>query len=147
GLAAWATKVWSGSPLALLPLAVRYSYGLAPLGFGMWLAHYGFHFLTGLFTVIPVTQSALASLGVPFGEPLWRLTGIPVNIVQPLEVGCLMLGLAGSLILTHHLAEEDSPDHLRRAFAPWAAVCILLCSAALWLILQPMAMRGTFLTG
>jgi hypothetical protein len=114
----------------------------------MWLAHYGFHFLTGLLTVIPVTQSALAGLGVPFfGEPLWRLTGIPVNIVQPLEVGFLLLGLAGSLIVTHHLAEEDSPGRLRRVFAPWAAVCILLCCAALWLILQPMEMRGTFLTG
>ena len=44
---------------------VRYTYGLAPLGFGMWLAHYGFHFLTGLYTIIPVTQSALASLGWP----------------------------------------------------------------------------------
>jgi hypothetical protein len=148
GLAAWAAKVWSGSGMALLPLAVRYSYGLVPLGFGMWLAHYGFHFLTGLYTLIPVAQSALAGLGLPLlGEPLWRLTGIPVTIVQPLELGLLVLGLAGSLILTHRLAEEDSPEHLHRAFTPWAAVCILVWCAALWLILQPMDMRGTFLAG
>ena len=57
--------MWSGSQRALLPLVVRYTYGLVPIGFGMWLAHYGFHFLTGLYTVIPVTQSALASLGWP----------------------------------------------------------------------------------
>jgi hypothetical protein len=148
GLAAWATKVWSGRSMGMLPLAVRYSYGLVPLGFGMWLAHYGFHFLTGLYTLIPVTQSAVASLGLPLlGEPRWRLTGIPVSIVQPLELGFLVLGLAGSLILTHRFAEEDSPGHLSRAFAPWAMVCILVWCAALWLILQPMDMRGTFLAG
>ena len=148
GLAAWATKAWSGSSMALLPLAVRYSYGLVPLGFGMWLAHYGFHFLTGLYTLIPVAQNALASLGLPLiGEPRWGLTGIPVNIVQPLELGFLILGLAGSLIVTHRLAEEDSPGEPHRAFAPWAAVCILVWCAALWLILQPMDMRGTFLAG
>jgi hypothetical protein len=148
GLAAWAAKVRTSSGLALLPMAVRYSYGLVPLGFGVWLAHYGFHFLTGLYTLIPVVQSAVAGLGLPLlGEPRWRLTGISANVVQPLEVGFLVLGLAGSLILTHHLAEEDSPGDSRRAFAPWAAVCILVWCAALWLILQPMDMRGTFLAG
>ncbi len=77
GLAAWLTRAWAGSQRALLPLMVRYTYGLVPLGFGMWLAHYGFHFLTGLYTIIPVTQSALASLGWPIlGEPRWTLTGL-----------------------------------------------------------------------
>ena len=37
----------AGNRRALLPLMVRYTYGLVPMGFGMWLAHYGFHFLTG----------------------------------------------------------------------------------------------------
>ena len=34
-------------------MATRFSYSLVPLGFGMWLAHYGFHFLTSYATVIP----------------------------------------------------------------------------------------------
>ena len=50
GLAAWLTRAWGGVRRALLPLVVRYTYGLVPLGFGMWLAHYCFHFLTGLYT-------------------------------------------------------------------------------------------------
>ncbi len=49
--------------LRSVPLAVRYSYTLVPLGFGMWLAHYGFHFFTGILTIVPVTQTALANLG------------------------------------------------------------------------------------
>jgi hypothetical protein len=148
GIAAWAAKTWSGTQRKLLPLAVRYSYGLAPLGFGMWLAHYGYHLLTGLLTVIPVFQSAATRAGFPLSsEPLWRLTGLPVRIVQPLEVGTLVFALAASLILTHRLAEEDSPDNVRPMFAPWAAVAVVIWCSAIWLVLQPMDMRGTFMLG
>jgi hypothetical protein len=90
----------------------------------------------------------VASLGRPFlGEPLWTLTGIPGRFVQPLELGFLVLGLAGSLLVTHRLAEDDAEAGARpvRAFIPWAAVCLLLWVAAVWLILQPMEMRATFM--
>jgi ferredoxin len=148
GAAAWWTRTWAGVKRAFLPLVVRYSYGLVPLGFGMWLAHYGFHFLTGLYTIIPVTQNAFASLGWPLlGEPRWTLTGIPANVVQVIEIGFLVLGFAGSLSVTHGLAEEDSPDHPLRAFIPWALLCAVLLSLSLWLIFQPMEMRATFMSG
>ena len=137
GLAAWLTRVWAGSRRALLPLAVRYTYGLVPLGFGMWLAHYCFHFLTGLYTLIPVTQNAVASLGWPFlGEPRWNLTGLPANVVQVVEIGFLVLGFAGSLAVTYGLAEDDSPHRPLRAFLPWAAVCLILWFASMWLIVS-----------
>jgi hypothetical protein len=146
GVAAWLARAATGLRQDLVPLAVRYAYGLVPLGFGTWLAHYGFHFLTGLYTIIPVTQSALASVGWPLlGEPRWRLTGLPLYAVQPLELGFLILGLAGSLMIVHSLSEEDSPSHPMRAFVPWAVVCVALCAVAVWLMLQPMEMRGTFM--
>jgi hypothetical protein len=114
----------------------------------MWLAHYGFHFLTGLYTVIPVTQNALASVGWPIlGEPRWTLTGLPSNIVQVVELGFLALGFAGSLLVIHSLAVEDSPERSLRAFVPWAAVSTLLWIASMWLIFQPMEMRATFMNG
>lgn len=148
GLAAQIMKSLTRSPLPLLSLAVRYAYGLVPLGFGMWLAHYSFHLLTGLLTIVPVLQSALADAGIPLlGEPLWRLTGVPVTIVQPIQIGVLMLGLTGAMIWTHTLAEEDAPHRTWRAFGPWAAVNALVWCAAIWLVLQPMDMRGTFLAG
>jgi hypothetical protein len=148
GVAAWCTRIWAGSQTALLPLMVRYAYGLVPIGFGMWLAHYGFHFLTGMYTVIPVTQSALANLGWPvFGEPRWTLTGLPPNIVQVIEIGFLILGFAGSLAVTHALAEEDSPGSPLKAFVPWAIVCLVLWMASMWLIFQPMEMRATLMSG
>lgn len=148
GAAAWWGRAGAGVKRAFVPLVVRYSYGLVPIGFGMWLAHYGFHFLTGLYTIIPVTQNAFASLGWPLlGEPRWTLTGIPANAVQVIEIGFLVLGFAGSLSVTHGLAEEDSPDHPLRAFIPWALVCAVLLSSSLWLIFQPMEMRATLMSG
>jgi hypothetical protein len=114
----------------------------------MWLAHYGFHFLTGLYTIVPVTQSAAADLGLSFlGDPRWTLVGIPKYVVEPLEFGFLMLGMAGSLLIAWRLAEEDSAEHPIRVFMPWAIVCLLLLLASAWLIMQPMDMRATMMAG
>jgi len=144
GLAAWLTRRSGVRTPAMLPLVVRYSYGLAPLGFGVWLAHYGFHFLSGLFVFVPVLQSAAASLGAAFlGEPRWELGGLPFHIVQPVGLGFLALGLIGSLMVTYRLAQEDCPEGPLKAFAPWAGLCILLWLSAMWLMSQPMEMRGT----
>ena len=148
GLAAWTSRAWAGVKIGLLPFALRYTYSLAPLGFGMWLAHYGFHFLTGLYTIIPVTQNAFADLGWPiFGTPNWALVGIPLYMVEPIEFGFLLLGMAGSLIVLWRFAEEDCADHPVRLFVPWAVVCFLLLLAALWLVTQPMDMRATMMAG
>jgi len=148
GLAAWMTRALRGSQRPLVPLAVRYSYAMVPLGFGIWLAHYGFHFLTGLLTFIPVTQSAVADLGHRWlGTPLWTWTGIPVRSVQPIELGFLLLGFVGSLVVTHRLAMEDCVERPMRAFVPWASACAVIWAASVWLMFQPMEMRATFLGG
>ena len=144
GFASWLTVRTGGSNRALVPLAIRYSYALVPLGFGMWLAHYGFHFLTGLWTFIPVTQSALISIGIPWlGKPLWTLRGVSAPVVQVIEMGFLILGFAGSLVITHGLAEEDAPQRPMRAFLPWASVWLIVWLASMWLMFQPMEMRAT----
>ena len=148
GGAAWLTRVRGYSRRGVLPLAVRYSYGLVPLGVGMWLAHYGFHFLTGFLAVAPLVQSTLASLGFPIlGEPQWTLTGMPKSLVLPMEMGFLFLGLLGSLTVSYRLAEEDAPEQPYAALVPWAVVSVILWIGAMWLITQPMDMRGTFVSG
>jgi hypothetical protein len=148
GLAAWWTRVWAGGQRALMPLMLRYTYGLVPLGFGMWLAHYNFHFLSGLCAIIPVTQSAAASLGIHFlGVPRWTLRGLPSNVVQVGQIGFLLLGFAASLAIIYALAEDDSPQKPARAFVPWATVCIVLWAASMWLIYQPMEMRAMLMSG
>jgi ferredoxin len=148
GGAAWIARTWAGLRGNWLSLVVRYSYSIAPLGFGMWLAHYGYHFFTGLYTIVPVTQNALMDLGWPIlGTPRWTMVGLPKTIVEPLEFGFLMLGLAGSLMIAWRLAEDDSENHTVRAFTPWAVVCGILFAASVWLMLQPMDMRATMMAG
>jgi ferredoxin len=145
GGAAWITQRLRATSRGLIPVMVRYSYALVPLGFGMWLAHYGFHFLSGLFTIVPVTQSAAASVGLSLGHPHWLWVGVPTRFVQPVQLGFLFLGFFGSLLVTRRLADEDCPEHPMRAFVPWAAVCLIIWLAAVWLIFQPMEMRATML--
>ena len=81
------------------------------------------------------------------GQPALDLTGIPVRFVQPLQLCFIGLGLAGSLLVAYRLAKDDSPEHPVRIFFPWAVVCLLLCVTAVWLLLQPMEMRATLMTG
>lgn len=146
GAAGWLTISWGGGQKKLLPTIVKYAYALAPLGFGVWLAHYSFHFLTGLYTFIPVIQSALAQAGWPvLGQPDWHQVGLPERTVYPVELGLLGLGWLGSLLLAYRLAEEETAAHPIRVFILWASLCTFLWATALWLLSQPMEMRGTFL--
>lgn len=145
GAAAWLTRVWGRSTKPLLTVAVRYAYSMVPLGFGIWLAHFGFHFLTGLYTVIPVTQSAVADLGwAILGEPRWGLPGLAPDVVQLFEFGFITLGLLGSLLVSYAIAatEEIRPG---RVFMVWASLSLIVAVGAFWLMLQPMEMRAVAL--
>lgn len=146
GVASWITRVWSGSQRPLLWLAVRYSYSLVPIGFGIWLAHYSFHLLTGLYTFIPVTQSAFADFGwALLGQPHWSLPGLAPNVVQLFEFGFVTLGLLGSLLVSYSIAVTEEMVHPVRVFIPWATLSLLMAGAAFWLLSQPMEMRAVVL--
>jgi polyferredoxin len=150
GTAAAVTRMLATVPaVPLRRVLVSYAYGLVPLGFGLWLAHYGFHLLTGGLTVIPVTQSAAIDLlgGPALGEPLWRWAGLQPGTVLPIQLGCLMLGAAGSMCVMHLISLRDYPQRSSRATVPWAVVVVLLAATAIWVLFQPMEMRGTGLGG
>ena len=132
-----------------LDVVTRYSYALVPLGFGVWLAHYGFHLLTGVLTLIPVTQSAVLDLiGWPaLGTPLWQLTGMRPGLVFPIEVGVIVMGAGGSLVLAYLISERDYLERRVIATIPWAVVTIAITVAALWITSQPMDMRAVAFPG
>ena len=148
GAAAVARKA-AGLKEAVLPIVNRFARSLVPVGFGVWLAHYGFHFFTGFLTVIPVTQNAVEqAVGRSlFGEPMWQLGGLPESVVFPMEIGFLVLGLVGSWLVAWAIARELAPGRTGAAFAPWAVVHLVLFVSAVWIMTQPMDMRGTFLGG
>jgi hypothetical protein len=170
--------VHSGDPTLSRPLRawmIRYAYALVPLGFGVWLAHYTFHLLTGFWTFVPVLQSFASDVTgtlLLLGTPRWDLGPLlPAGWLYPLELGFLGLGWFGSLLVAYRLAArdsarqqdgaahqrsetqpgnrhgEDSADQTLRILAPWAVLLTLLFAAAIWLMGQPMEMRGTFLVG
>src|SRR5262249_2405025 len=56
GGAAGLSRRWGRLQAGTLEVATRYAYALMPLGFGMWLAPYGFHFLASYDTAMPVAQ-------------------------------------------------------------------------------------------
>jgi hypothetical protein len=129
--------------------AVAYAFALVPLGLGVWLAHYGFHFFTGLLTIVPVTQSAAIDLlgRAALGEPLWRLAGMPPGSVYPIELGFVLLGAAGSIGLVQATSLRDHPARAAAASAPWIGVIMLLAATAVWILNQPMDMRGLGVAG
>jgi cytochrome c oxidase assembly factor CtaG/polyferredoxin len=141
GCATMLSRCWGGLEARPLEVATRFAYTLVPLGFGMWLAHYGFHFVTGYDAVVPVTQRFAADLGfTSLGVPEWsRACCRPQPPwLLPMEILFLDVGLLLSLYAGYRMAPS------LRALVPWALLMVLLFAVGIWLLFQPMQMRGTF---
>jgi cytochrome c oxidase assembly factor CtaG/polyferredoxin len=125
--------------------ATRFSYALVPLGFAMWLSHYSFHLLTSFPTVIPAAQRFVGGLGWHvLGRPEWSDSCCrPVAEWLPrFEIVCLDLGLLLSLYSGYRIAGGRTAASWR-AFIPWVILIVLLFATGVWIVLQPMQMRGT----
>ncbi len=129
---------------SVLHNALTYSYCLIPLGFGMWLAHYSFHFLTSFGTLWPAGQRFLADMGYALlGEPDWiAACCIPVSAaLLRLEILFLELGMLLSLYSGHRITQ--SAKYPMRAYVPWGVLIVVLFAVGVWILFQPMEMRGT----
>ena len=84
------------------------------------------------------------SLDHPTGQPpvaaLWRIG------CRAWRFSSLDLGLLLSLYTGYRIALTQSPrlSQALWALAPWALLQILLFAPGIWLVFQPMEMRGTF---
>ncbi|HTU16535.1 MAG TPA: hypothetical protein VMG10_00605, partial [Gemmataceae bacterium] len=148
GAAAAVSRRWGRRAACWRETATRYSFALVPLGFAMWLSHYSFHLLTSFDTVVPVTQRFTADLGwTVLGEPQW-LAGCCRTVggwLPRLEILFLDLGLLLSLYTGYRmaLAETSRFGQAIKVLLPWALLMVLLFLAGVWIVLQPMQMRGT----
>ena len=149
GAAAWSRLAEPRPRPPLRQVAASYAYALVPVGFGVWLAHYGFHLLTGALTVVPVTQSAVADLAghAWLGTPWWGAVGMRPGAVLPIQLGLVLLGAMGSVAVAAGIVERRTGRLSLPALAPWAALVIALALAAAWIFMMPMDMRGTRLAG
>jgi hypothetical protein len=138
GLSRWWGRLQDGT----LTIATHYAYALVPLGMGMWLAHYSYHFLTSFDTVVPVVQRFALDLGLTgLGPPAWEFACCrpPTTWLLPLELVFLDVGLLFSLYTGYRLAPTV------RALVPWALLQLLLFVLGVWILFQPMQMRGTLM--
>jgi polyferredoxin len=142
--AATVTQRLAGEPGGLRPIAIPYVYALVPLGFSVWLAHYGFHLLTGILTIVPVAQSASIDLwqAAVLGAPKWTWAGMRSGSVWPIQVGFVLLGAAGSISLVWATSLRDYPRRPGHAAVAWVVLVAALAVLALWILAQPMDMRG-----
>lgn len=134
---------------ALRATVLAYAYALIPIGLGIWVAHYGFHLLTGALTIVPVVQSATVDAfgHALLGGPFWGWVGLQPGAVFPIQLGCVVLGAAGSMAMVQAISQRDQPSKPLLASAPWLAVIVLLTTTALWILSQPMEMRAVRFLG
>jgi cytochrome c oxidase assembly factor CtaG len=142
----WLARKGPGSDEAA-SLARRLAMALAPLGIAMWTAHLLFHLAAGMGSGWPVVQRVLGDLGMPGGAPDWSMAHVMGPLGDDwiiLQILLLDLGLLSSLYLGWRIAQPVFPGAQAAmvALLPWVATASLLFSVGIWLLFQPMEMRG-----
>ena len=134
----------------------RGALALLPLGVAMWIVHYQFHFLTSWASILPVSHRALldisgGSLEPWLGTPDWAFAccaPVPDWLLH-LEVVLLNVGFIVSWAIGISFARAALPG-MRTAGLVTRVLPLLLLQCALlawgiWIVMQPMQMRGTLL--
>jgi hypothetical protein len=151
GVASWLSRALGNINISATQLATRFALAFVPIGFAMWLAHYSFHFFTSYESIVPVSQRFAGDLGLAaFGTPEWSCAcckpvtdGLLIFELLALDVGLLV-----SLYAAWRIALRDAKSRWQacRISLPWAGLALLLFAVGVWIVFQPMEMRGT-LTG
>jgi cytochrome c oxidase assembly factor CtaG len=147
GSCVWLARIFSRIPAGWRASISTFAPAFVPLGFSMWLIHFSYHLLVGGQTALPVIQRAATDLGLPiFGEPDWSLSSRMPSFdwLTSLELLLLDLGLLFTLYIAWRLASRFRLSFARTLglHAPWAALAFVLYSVGVWIIFQPMQMRG-----
>ena len=131
-----------------LEVAAHYAYCLVPLGAGIWSAHMSLHFFTSFGSLLPAAQRFTEELGLEvLGMPDWTMACCrPVGewLIR-LEIVLLDMGLLLSLYTAYAISRglTQRPILALKALGPWALLIVLLYVAGIWIVFQPMQMRGT----
>jgi cytochrome c oxidase assembly factor CtaG len=146
-LCALAGRVFARERLQWATLISRFAPTLIPLGASMWCAHFGFHLATGVATAVPVVQRVASAAGTSFlGSPDWgaACAAPPAGWLLQLEILVLDAGLLLTLYCAWRVA-KSLVYRVRPALAlmlPWAGFAVALYAVGVWILFQPMQMRG-----
>jgi hypothetical protein len=150
-VARWSDRA-AGCHVGWMANARRFAPALAPLGLGMWLAHYSFHLFTSG-DAIRVAASRFISdwTGSGFAVGAAACSCCDASLVPwllPLELLYLNFGLCVSLYAIYRVARNDMPSsRWIGGAAPWVLFVVTFFACCVWVILQPMQMRGVSLPG
>ena len=145
-------KILSGRHIRWRESVSTFAQAFVPLGFSMWLAHFSYHLVNGALTAVPVIQRAAKSAGLSIlGKPDWSLSASMSSFDWLPSVQLLVLGL-GFLFTLYVAWRVARGVHLQFArtvglVAPWAVLALVLYSAGVWIVFQPMQMRGMMMDG
>jgi ferredoxin len=143
---------------ALRDTFAAFAPAFIPIGLGIWLAHYGFHFIIGARTIVPAFQTFLIEngLGWPGLQPDYSVSSL-LSIEQFAIVQVVMLvgGYLASMLTARAIAVQRfgklgksarrNAARAQAAFIVYAVLFLLIMFAALWVFDQPMEMRGSLL--
>ncbi|HEY2882229.1 MAG TPA: cytochrome c oxidase assembly protein [Pirellulales bacterium] len=155
-ISAAAVSRWLGTATGKLSETVcRFAWSLVPLGFAMWMAHFLFHFATSCETIVPVSQRFFADYGLAnLGAPNWTCACCrpAADWLLRLEILLLDVGFLASLYCVWRICVIDnSADRcasrsvwrVLKPAIPWAILLTFLFALGIWILFQPMQMRGT----
>jgi cytochrome c oxidase assembly factor CtaG len=130
-------------------LTASFGLALVPIGFAMWAAHFAYHLAAGWLTAMPVLERSWADLLQSSAPVDWSLSSYALipSWLTPLQI----LFLDAGLLLTLYIAWRISQRYARgiasrlRLAGPWGALACALYLAGIWILFQPMQMRGTMM--
>lgn len=139
------TLTRTANRLSLRDTASAFAPALVPVGLGIWAAHYGFHFLVGAFTIVPVFQNFLLDHGITIlGTPDWLLGGEPnLEWVALLQIAMLVGGFGTAILVAERTATRLYRRDSFIGLIPWALLLLIITALAFLIFTQPMEMRGT----
>jgi hypothetical protein len=113
----------------------------------MWLIHFSYHLFSSGQTALPVIQRAAMDVGITvLGAPNWLLSSTMPSLdwLPSFELLLLDLGLLLTLYISWRIASGFRFNFVQtlRLNAPWAALAVALYLIGVWIIFQPMQMRG-----
>ena len=143
-LLALTSRRLAGVRLSLGESVARFAPGLVPVGLSMWLAHFAYHFVTGIGTIIPAGGRALHAILPERFNPIESAPAYMPDWLTDAQLVALGLGLVVSVAVFWRIARDLQP-RTGRALA--GAVPWFLLAAALWgvgvaVFISPMEMRG-----
>jgi cytochrome c oxidase assembly factor CtaG/ferredoxin len=143
----WLSKILGRIRVGWRETVSRFAPAFVPVGFSMWLIHFSYHLFSSGQTALPVIQRAAMDVGITvLGAPNWLLSSTMPSLdwLPSFELLLLDLGLLLTLYISWRIAARFRLNFVQtlRLNAPWAALAVALYSIGVWIIFQPMQMRG-----